>query len=39
MTDHYAARIYAFGVMEHIWASIPCLLQNLGTYLTVERAE
>jgi protein-tyrosine phosphatase len=37
--DLDAARHYAFQVMEYIWASIPCLLQNLGTYLTVERAE
>jgi hypothetical protein len=38
-TDLDAARHYAFHVMEYIWASIPCLLQNLETYLTVERAE
>jgi hypothetical protein len=38
-TDLDAARRYAFQVMEYIWASIPCLLQKLGTYLTVERAE
>jgi protein-tyrosine-phosphatase len=38
-TDLDAARQYAFQVMEYIWASTPCLLQNLGTYLTVERAE
>jgi protein-tyrosine phosphatase len=38
-TDLDAARHYAFQVMEHIWASMPCLLQHLGTYLTVERAE
>jgi protein-tyrosine phosphatase len=38
-TDLDAARHYAFQVMEYIWASIPCLLQNLGTYLRVERAE
>jgi protein-tyrosine phosphatase len=38
-TDLDAARHYAFQVMEYIWASIPCLLQNLGTYLKVERAE
>jgi protein-tyrosine phosphatase len=38
-TDLEAARHYAFQVMEYIWASIPCLLQNLGTYLRVERAE
>jgi beta-phosphoglucomutase-like phosphatase (HAD superfamily) len=38
-TDLDAARRYAFQVMEHIWASIPCLLQNLGMYLTVDRTE
>jgi protein-tyrosine phosphatase len=38
-TDLQAARHDAFQVMAYIWASIPCLLQNLGTYLTVERAE
>jgi protein-tyrosine phosphatase len=38
-TDLEAARRYAFHVMEYICASIPCLLQNLGTYLKVERAE
>jgi protein-tyrosine phosphatase len=38
-TDLDAARKYAFQVMEYIWASIPCLLQNLGTYLRVEGAE
>ena len=38
-TDLEAARHYAFQVMEYIWASIPCLLQNLGTDLAVERAE
>jgi protein-tyrosine phosphatase len=38
-TDLDAARHYAFQVMEYGWASIPYLLQNLGTYLTVERAE
>jgi protein-tyrosine phosphatase len=38
-SDRDAARRYAFQVMECIWASIPCLLQNLGTYLTVEWAE
>lgn len=32
-TDLEAARHYAFRVMEYIWASIPGLLQNLGTYL------
>jgi len=37
-TDLDAARQYAFQVMEYIWASMPCLLQNLGTYLTVEWA-
>jgi protein-tyrosine phosphatase len=35
-TDLDAARYHAFQVMEHIWGSIPCLLQNLGRYLTVE---
>ncbi len=38
-TDLDAARRYAFQVMEYIWASIPCLLQNFETYLTVERAK
>jgi len=38
-TDLQAARHYAFQVMEYIWASIPCLLQHLGTYLTGEQAE
>jgi protein-tyrosine phosphatase len=38
-TDLDAARHYAFQVMEYIWASMPCLLQNLGTYLKVEWAE
>jgi protein-tyrosine-phosphatase len=38
-TNLDAARQYAFEVMEYIWASIPCLLQNLGTYLTVEQVE
>jgi len=38
-TDFDVARQYAFQVMEYIWTSMPCLLQNLGTYLTVERAE
>ena len=38
-TDLEAARHYAFQVMEYIWASIPCLLQKLGTYLRVEEAE
>jgi hypothetical protein len=31
-TDRDAARHDAFRVMEYIWTSIPCLLQNLGTY-------
>jgi protein-tyrosine phosphatase len=31
-----AARTYALQVMEYIWASVPGLLRNLGTYLTVE---
>jgi protein-tyrosine phosphatase len=34
-----AARYHAFQVMEHIWASMPCLLQNLGRYLKIERTE
>jgi protein-tyrosine phosphatase len=38
-TDLNSARHYAFHVMEYIWASIPCLLQNLGTYLRGKRAE
>jgi protein-tyrosine-phosphatase len=38
-TDLQAARQYALQVMGYIWASIPCLLQHLGTYLMVERAE
>jgi protein-tyrosine-phosphatase len=38
-TDLDAARHCAFRVMEYIRASIPCPLQNLGRYLTVERAE
>jgi hypothetical protein len=38
-SDLDAARQYAFQVMEYIWASMPGLLQNFGTYLTVERAE
>jgi protein-tyrosine phosphatase len=38
-SDLDVARQYAFQVMEYIWTSMPCLLQNLGTYLTVERAE
>lgn len=38
-TNRDAARHYAFQVMEHIWTSTPCLLQNLGRYLTVERAD
>jgi hypothetical protein len=38
-TDLDASRHDAFQVMEYIWASTPCLLQNLGTYLTVEQAE
>jgi protein-tyrosine phosphatase len=37
-TDLEAARHYAIQVMEHIWASIPYLLQNLGTYLRGEPA-
>ena len=38
-TDLDAARHYAFQVMEYIWASMPGLLQKLGTILKVERAE
>jgi protein-tyrosine phosphatase len=38
-TDLDAARHHAFQVVEHIWASMPCLLQHLGTYLRGERAE
>jgi protein-tyrosine phosphatase len=38
-TDLEAARYYAFRVLEYIWASVPGLLQNLGTYLKVERVE
>jgi protein-tyrosine phosphatase len=38
-TDLNAARTYAFQVMEYIWAFIPCFLQNLRRYLTVEQAE
>jgi protein-tyrosine phosphatase len=38
-TDLDVARYYAFQVMEYIWVSSPCLLQNLGTYLRGERAE
>ncbi|MDQ3831939.1 MAG: hypothetical protein M3361_22140 [Candidatus Tectomicrobia bacterium] len=38
-TDLDAARFHAFQVMEHIWTSMPCLLQNLGTYLGDGRAE
>jgi protein-tyrosine phosphatase len=38
-TDLDAARSHAFRVMEHIWTSMPCLIQNLGRYLTTERAE
>jgi protein-tyrosine phosphatase len=37
--DLDAARHYAFQVMEYIWASMPCLLQHLGTYLRGERSE
>ena len=38
-TELAAARRYAFQVMEYIWASVPCLLQNLAPYLRGERAE
>jgi protein-tyrosine-phosphatase len=37
--DPDAARRYMFQVMEYIWASVPSLLQNLGTYLQAERVE
>ena len=32
-TDPEAVRSYVYHVMEYIWESVPCLLQNLGTYL------
>ena len=35
-TDLDAARNYVFQVMEYIWASVPGLLQNLGTFLRLE---
>jgi protein-tyrosine phosphatase len=35
-TDLDAARNYVFHVMEYIWASVPDLLQNLGTYLKTD---
>jgi hypothetical protein len=38
-TDPAAARSYAFQVMEHIWTSIPGLLQNLGKYLMLGEVE
>jgi protein-tyrosine phosphatase len=38
-TDLELARNYAFHVMDYIWASIPGLLQNLATYVKVERLE
>jgi protein-tyrosine phosphatase len=38
-TDLEMARNYAFHVMDYIWASIPGLLQNLATYVKVERIE
>jgi hypothetical protein len=38
-TDFHAARHDAFHVMESIWASIPYLLQNLGTCLPIEGAK
>lgn len=38
-TDLPAARHYAFQVMEYIWTSIPCLLENLGVYLKHEQVE
>jgi protein-tyrosine phosphatase len=36
-TDPSAARLYMFQVMDYIWASMPELLQNLGTYLHAKR--
>jgi protein-tyrosine phosphatase len=38
-TNLQLARNYAFHVMDYIWASIPGLLQNLATYVEVERIE
>ena len=38
-TDPEAARRHTFHVMEHIWVSMSSLLQNLETYLKVERIE
>jgi len=38
-TDLEAARYYAIYIMEYICASIPGLLQNLGTYVKAEVAE
>jgi protein-tyrosine phosphatase len=38
-TNLEAARHYTFQVMEYIWASMPGLLQNLGTYLKAERVD
>jgi hypothetical protein len=38
-TELAAARHYTFQVMEYIWAFIPCLLQNLGEYIKLERPE
>jgi protein-tyrosine phosphatase len=38
-TDLDAARRHAFAVMEHIYTSMPALLQNLGKFLQAERAE
>jgi protein-tyrosine phosphatase len=37
-TDLGAARNYAFHVMEHIWTSMPGLLQNLETFLKTDAA-
>jgi protein-tyrosine-phosphatase len=36
-SDLCATRNYVYQVMEYIWASVPCLVQNLGAYLPVER--
>jgi protein-tyrosine phosphatase len=38
-TNPGAARLYMFQVMDYIWASMPDLLQNLGTYLQAKRDE
>ena len=36
-TNPGAARRYMFQVMDYIWASMPGLLQNLGTYLHAKQ--